>query len=298
MSDDEKGNGGLNGQTSSSHSGEIQEQKHQSTITLKLPTFWTRYPDAWFRIAESHFSLNKIKADHKKVHYVLTALTENIVASIIYLIRTPECHTYDALKAKLIERYTMSEQKRLDSLLRDSEMGDQKPSDFYRQLETTCGSSDMVNDTLIKRIWMNRLPKTISIALMSAAKEDIQDLLKLADEIWEASNGPNVSAVTASNENATSTHLLKVVTDMMQKMQTMEQEIHHINERSMTNRGRYRTRTRSPSFLSQRGRSFSSRSNSRSGICFYHRKFGNQAHSCRKPCSFSDKDSENFPKNN
>ena len=42
--------------------------------TLKLPTFWTTCPLAWFAQTEAQFSLRNISSDDTKYYYVVAAL--------------------------------------------------------------------------------------------------------------------------------------------------------------------------------------------------------------------------------
>ena len=46
-------------------------------VTLKLPTFWTTCPLAWFAQTEAQFSLRNISSDDTKYYYVVAALDKH-----------------------------------------------------------------------------------------------------------------------------------------------------------------------------------------------------------------------------
>ena len=76
----------------------------------------------------------------------------------------------------MIDRLSLSEEKCLDDLLSESEIGDQKPSDFFRGMMVTAGGSQVVSQELLIKLWKRRLPNTISIALLASGKSDVNKL--------------------------------------------------------------------------------------------------------------------------
>ena len=45
---------------------------------LKLPSFWTEVPDAWFQFVESSFEIKNITDDQAKFHHVVISLDKDI----------------------------------------------------------------------------------------------------------------------------------------------------------------------------------------------------------------------------
>lgn len=268
--------------------------------SIKLPMFWTRFPTAWFVCVEQQFNGLGIRSDIKKLQYILAAMPEDVVATVVDVIQNPNNRSYEVLKEALISRHSISEQKKLESLFVNTEMGDQKPSQFYRSLEMLAGNSDSYNQKLLERIWMTRIPRSISIAIMGSAAMDIHDKIKLADDIWEASNGSTcVAAVSrssshppSSNSNApkqVNADLCSVVAEMASRLMHIEQEIGELRSNNRNyNQGRSRFRGRSKSPHSLRSRS---RSHSQNGRCWYHSCYGERATKCRSPCNYKSKSS-------
>ena len=109
-----------------------------NAISLKLPPFWPADPDLWFAQVEAQFSTRGITVEKTKFDYIITALAPDTATTVRDLILSPPADSpYAALKKALIKRTVGSNQHKLQRLLGDVELGDQKPS----QLRDACGSS-------------------------------------------------------------------------------------------------------------------------------------------------------------
>ncbi|XP_046803827.1 uncharacterized protein LOC124419248 [Lucilia cuprina] len=105
------------------------------STTIKLPQCWTNCQEAWFIHAEMQFANREVTQDITKYGYVVTALPQYVIVTVLDIIQKPPTgNRYDHLNKILIERHSMSENTKFDKILSDSEMGDQKPSEFYRSL--------------------------------------------------------------------------------------------------------------------------------------------------------------------
>lgn len=112
-----------------SHNTEI------SAVSLKLPQFWTSCPEAWFIHAEMQFVTKGITQSRTKYEHIVTALPQEVIVTVLDVIKSPISENpYNHLKNILIERHSLSENKKLDKILSDSEIGDRRPSEFYRSL--------------------------------------------------------------------------------------------------------------------------------------------------------------------
>ena len=109
------------------------------------------------------------------------------------------------MKQKLIEILSASEEQRISKLLFHAELGGNSPSDFYRKMKQLAGTSTDVSENFVKRLWIGRLPKPIEVALISVGEKDILELLKIADKIWEASRGTNISGIKTNTNNVNDT---------------------------------------------------------------------------------------------
>lgn len=164
--------------------------------SLKLPPFWTPNPEIWFTQVESQFALSRITSDKTKYNYIISNLPFNIISTIYDVITNPpQENLYKILKETIISRLTLSEEKRLDELLSNSELGDRKPSEFYREMLGMVGGSQMVSQDLLIKLWKRRLPKTILVAITASGKDTLYDILDLADKIWETYKPVNISSI-------------------------------------------------------------------------------------------------------
>lgn len=214
-----------------------------NNINIKLQKFWSFCPAAWFVSAENEFKLRRIKSDTNKFQCVVAALPQDAILSVLDVIKDPPTiNMYDKLKEVLVERHSLSEEKRLDSLLSKTDMGDRRPSEFFRHLELLAGPDTFNRDLLVK-LWMARLPKTCNIALMGSEKKDIVELLRLADRIYDACGISNIAAIgpapsKPSSEgnlsNAVAT-MCTAVTEMCQRFRGLELEISELRS-SFNNR--------------------------------------------------------------
>lgn len=271
---------------------------------VRLPPFWVSKPEIWFTQVEAKFSICNVQNDKAKYNLVISNLPLEIISSVIDVINNPpDTNLYPFLKKTLIDRLSQSEEKRLDDLLSGSEMGNQKPSEFFRGMMVTAGGSQVVSQDLLLKLWKRRLPHTISVALLASGKSDPLELLTMADKIWDSLNsGPysslKVSEITPA-QNSHSTHdfpLLKAISDLTSTCQTLlqtvtqqhtsitsiqnkinnlQQSVEDINslQRQCCSHCRYndnssfRSRNRTPS-------------RERSNICKFHSRYGTKAYSC------------------
>ncbi|XP_017494443.1 PREDICTED: uncharacterized protein LOC108382587 [Rhagoletis zephyria] len=97
--------------------------------SVKLPQFWSNCPEAWFVHAEMQFATKGISRDSTKYEFVITALPQEVIANVLDVIQ----------KKVLIDRHSLSEQRRLTKILSDTEIGDRRPSEYYRTLESVSG---------------------------------------------------------------------------------------------------------------------------------------------------------------
>ncbi|KAJ8912409.1 hypothetical protein NQ315_013475 [Exocentrus adspersus] len=115
-----------------------------------------------------------------KYNHVISSLPLEVVTNVYDIISNPpQTNLYQTIKDVIINRLTASEEKRLDELLSGSEIGDRKPSEFYRDMMNVVGGSQTVSQDLLLKLWKRRLPKTILIAIITASDlEKLDNILK------------------------------------------------------------------------------------------------------------------------
>ena len=117
-----------------------------------------------------------------KYEYVVASLNQDIAMP-------PADQPFSTLKEKLLLRTTVSEQRRLHTLLTTVELGDRTPSQLLREMQRLLGeSAQQIDQALIRELFLQRLPSSIRMILASrgpAISLDAQ--ATLADKMMEVS---------------------------------------------------------------------------------------------------------------
>lgn len=260
-----------------SHNGEV------SAVALKLPPFWSKMPSAWFVHCEANFSTRNISVEKTKYDYIIAGLSEEHVSAVFDVIQSisenQDATPYTTIKKALIERFSLSESARLESLLSGTELGDRKPSEFFRVLKTLAGSSDTVTEKLVLSLWTRRLPPMVQATLKAINKDaTTSELLTLADNVFEIYQqqlpGTSVCSMSIPSSNTKNRDIERLESEISE----IKKMISDMRFDSGHNRNRSHSRNRAGSSRSS--------SKNRSDMCYYHSKYGTKARNCRQPCSF------------
>lgn len=256
--------------------------------SVKLPQFWTSCPDAWFVHAEMQFATKGITTDQTKYEYIITALPQEVIIKVLDIIQNPTTNDrYRNLKKILIERHSLSETSKLDKILSDSDMGDRKPSEFYRSLALLAGSN--FSPDVLTKLWLRKLPKSLNVALTGSNINDHNELIQLADRLWEVIYNGEICSVRQPSRTSNIEQIVQNLTaSLCENINKLTLEVTSLKREleTRTSRPFYRRYSRSNS------RSHG-RSPNRNWLCRFHYKFGNQAKKCEQPCSFSNENSTN-----
>ena len=255
--------------------------------SLKLPLFWTDYPEAWFIHIETLFRTKNITQDNTKYEYLIISLPQDVIVSVLDIIQNPEISDkYLNLKKHLIERHTISEQRKLDKIFSNSELSDQKPSEFYRSLALVAGAG--FDNELLKKLWLRKLPKPLNVALTGSNLANITELLKLADNIWEITNDSEICAVQSfSKSSNTQLNLDKAVEGISKIASVMCDQFSKLSMEVCAMKEAFEQRPSKFGYRQHRGRSRST-SRNRNWVCKYHYRYGVNARNCEQPCSFNN----------
>ena len=257
----------------SEHSISTVESDNSLNVgNLKIPDFSISNPRVWLLQVEAQFHARRITSQETKYYHVVAAIPTSVAEQLVDVLDPiPKDVPYDTLKAALLERTSASEERRLQQLLSDVELGDRTPSQLLRYMRSLIGSMK-VDESLLRQLWLKRLPSNMTaILLANDPLPPLDSLAKMADKIHECFS-PTVSQV-ATEPNSSSSRLDRLerqVADLVQGLNNLSAAI-----RSSRSRSRSRSNSRSPS-----------RPRSPNSFCKYHQKYGDKARHCRQPCTY------------
>ncbi|CAN7993850.1 unnamed protein product, partial [Ixodes hexagonus] len=234
-----------------------------SAVNIKLPPFWTADPELWFLQVESQFTARHITADLTKYHHVVSSLPPTTASEIRDLLFAPPANdAYGTLKRTLIRRVTPSEPQRLQQLLREADLGDRTPSQLLRQMQQLLGSTASGLDSLLLReIFLQRLPTSVRMVVISTGEKDLLKLAELADALMAVAT-PSVAAVQAEPTQPDQLHEIRAeISRLASTVAALQASGSHAPGRSATPRPQQTQK-----------------------VCWYHRKYGNAARNCVPPC--------------
>ncbi|XP_055903755.1 uncharacterized protein LOC129939674 [Eupeodes corollae] len=254
-------------------------------VSIKLPDFWTKMPAIWFIQVESQFSTRSIVSEETKFHYVVQSLPQDVAASVYDILIQKTQTPYTNLKKALIERHSMSESKRIEALLSGEEMGDKKPSEFYRRLQTLAGQSMIVTESLILELWKRRLPTLVQVSIKSSSKTKTDELLEIADDIFEVYQKQNSCFSMPSHSERSINELTSINQNLQAEISEIKTMLSNLNFNKRSSRTQNRTPFSRYSDKHSRNRSNSKRN---SQTCWFHQRYGNRAIKCSQPCNFKN----------
>ncbi|XP_063897018.1 uncharacterized protein LOC135118570 [Helicoverpa armigera] len=240
-------------------------------VGVRVPPFYPEKPALWFAQMDAQFALANIKTDETKYYYVTGHLDPKYADVVEDIITNPPAtDKYEKLKAELIKRLSASREEKVKQLLMHEELGDRKPSQFYRHLLNLAGPG--VPEEFLRTIWTSRLPAGTQTIVASQSKLDLAELAELADRIHVIAGPAQVAstAAVATAPSSSTSGLHAEIAALNRQMQAMALKI----ERLSRNRSRSRSRSRH-------------RSSSRRSQCWYHQRFGDNAKKCIKPCDYT-----------
>lgn len=252
-------------------------------VSVRVPPFWPDEPALWFSQLEQQFILSRVTTDDTKFSYLVSNLDLPYAREVKDVITNPpQTGKYDKLKSELIRRLSASQEKRVKQLLMHEELGDRRPSQFLRHLESLAGPS--VPKDFLQTLWSSRLPQNIQTVIASQTELPLEKLAELADKVYEIA--PSVAQV-ASTSRPSASPSRPSYADLVNKVDELTKQV-----AALTMKVGQRERTRSPP-KHRRYERPRSRSRSRPRQppldhphCFYHYTFGSNAKKCKPPCNF------------
>lgn len=159
---------------------------------IPLPQFREENLALWFLQAEAILALYRVTSDEIKYKYVVSQLNQSVLPLVSGIIANPpQENKFDALRSRIIAVYEETDESKLRRLLQGYERGDEKPTIFLQRLRNlTLGQC---NDSVLKTIFMEKLPEHVRNILVLCDTEDLQRLAIQADEIMKVSQVQDMS---------------------------------------------------------------------------------------------------------
>jgi len=244
------------------------EQALVNRVAIKIPPFWADEPELWFAQLEGQFALVGITQDATKYAYVLANIETRHAKEVKDLITSPPAdNKYEALKKAFIQRLSASQEQQIRQLLEHEEMGDRRPSQFLRHLQSLARTA--IPEQLLRTLWMGRLPSQLQAILASRTMDNLEEVAEQADKIHEVTCR---AVAVASVQPASST------TTLEQQVVQLAKQVASLNSRLSRELDKSKKRERS--------RSHSKKKPEDKSICYYHRRFQEKAQKCTQPCTF------------
>lgn len=245
-----------------------------ASVAVRLPDFWRNDPAMWFAQAEAQFALAGVVRDHTKFNHIVAKVDQQTICHIADLVTNPPLtNKYPAVKSRLISRFEMSPQGKLEQLLGSCDLGDMRPTHLLAKMqELSMGLN--VNAELLKMLFLQRMPANVK-AILAISDGSLTKLAEMADKMLESAL--NVAAVAANSGQPSCSSRQAVPTSDEMSTDDLREQVAFLTAEVR------RMRTRSTS----RSRSVSRSRNSAEEICWYHKKYGTRATRCREPCKFS-----------
>ena len=242
---------------------------------FKLPDFWVNSVPAWFGIAESQFNIRSVTSQRDKFGLVAAVLPESAGRKVTHLLAAPGDNCYDGLLAALLAANQLTDYQKAERMFSSEPLGDRRPSDLLAELMELVKPGEEKTQ-LFALLFLRRLPAAVRLQLTEDNTENVRQLAEKADRCTASLHKQNITiaAIAPPEEYADS-----------------EGECAHIcavGSGGGARQGKGRHRGGSPrNKQQQQEQEPKSKQNGDNTLCFYHYKYGEQAHKCSNPCSWA-----------
>lgn len=257
-------------------------------VSIKYSPFNRDDPEIWFTQLEAQFEIGGISVDATKYGHLIAALDPETVKCVRdKILAPPNVDKYESLKNSIIERLCDSAKTKLDRLLSGLQLGDRKPSQLLREMESL--SVGQITEPVLRNLWLQRLPTHSQEILSCMDDTDLNKLAEAADKILEINKPVGIFAVNSASSsnksNVENNHLVSQINALSNRVEELFSKLNPSRSRSRTdslapNQNNHRNKS------GQRSQSRSKEQVKKHPTCWYHYKFGANAQKCQKPCDF------------
>lgn len=247
----------------------------QITVSSRIPEFWTDSPRLWFVQFEAVIANQKL-GDEAKYHLVITKMAKDTIQQVTDLLfQPPSKEKYAVLKERLLAIYEESENRQIQKLIGEMDLGEQKPSQLLRRMRDLARGK--VPDDTLRILWQGHLPPAARAVLAVMDMQDLESLANVADKVLETTRSAHVNEVA----QISSDKILEEITKIGRRLDALERS-----------RPKQRQFGRNRALSHGRNQSQRSPSSNRPKLCFYHARFKIRAHRCVKPCAWMAPENE------
>ncbi|XP_055932083.1 uncharacterized protein LOC129962361 [Argiope bruennichi] len=165
-------------------------------VSIKIPPFWTEKPEIWFYQVEAQFSISGIKSEETKFHYLIAQMEPRFVENLWDIVTDTNENKYTAAKERLLNTFKESENRRIQRLVSEMELGDLRPTQLLQKMRSL--ATDGISDNVLKTLFLQKMPDSIrNIQIVS--NEDIRKLAEMADRIVEMHPNREIYATSRSD---------------------------------------------------------------------------------------------------
>jgi hypothetical protein len=227
-------------------------------VAVRLPEFWVEDPEFWFLQADAVFDTSRIVRSLTKYNYCLAKMPANVAATVKELARRVAAGDvpgpYEELRAKLLGSFQKSPWQLGFELLDLGDLGDRRPSVLMDAMLALLPPG-CTPDYIFLCLFLRRLPADMRDQLAAQDIVDPAAMALAANRIFDARQQPGYGPVSAVG--------------------------HGPRGRSASPRERPRRPAQGRTGNRQQT------PGPAGSLCYYHERFGNKAHRCEKPCSWS-----------
>ena len=168
---------------------------YRDNADIKFHPFMKQNPREWFEMLEQRFEARNVLADHDRYFNVIKNLPADVLSKVEFLLNSLSPHNkYETLKRALVEKFSIEEETRINNFLNNTSMGTLTPSEFLEYL-TASGNGFFPRNSILK-VWLERLPNSISLLLDSEINENNEQIfVRTADKIFEKLNKDKLASV-------------------------------------------------------------------------------------------------------
>lgn len=268
----------------------MSEPSDIDKISARLPNFWPDTPELYFYCIEAGFRGSGITTELTKFLSLVSSLDQQTMRVISDLVRNPDpVKPYTMVKERLIKEFSISEVRRIQSVLQDLCLGDMKPSAFLRRIREQAGSG--FSDSGLKSVWLSQMPTAVQ-SILSTIDKDLDGLAEVADKIFDVASFEKNQFCEATGKTGLSTGAAPSGFPPLSDIQAQIDELRRDNKSLHSKIDRLLNNKNSPSGSRSRSpfpRSAEVHPSRAPGLCWYHKKFAEKAHKCIEPCSWEEK---------